>query len=131
MDQAACKGMGADVQMFFCCIEEDVFVKRDGVVIRIEATEIRCHEQSYSGLEMQRYVVDRFCTDCPVNWECARWGVEVEENEPRTCGAWAMPRSDRAWLSRQGNLAFTIIDKARLDGVPVHLRVAQLRRVRV
>lgn len=73
-----------------------------------------------SGYEAQKRVVEQFCLVCPVQWECARWGIEVEEE----VGVYALTVRERRWLfNNRGDAALALIDKARISGTPVQVAV--------
>lgn len=80
-------------------------------------------DQWITGYEAQARVVEEFCMVCPVQWECARWGVEVDEE----VGVYALTVRDRRWLTRQGDAAFGIIDRARAKSEPVSVAVRRIR----
>lgn len=82
------------------------------------------------GFDVQTYLVEAYCLECTVQWECAREAVEIEEVEggDRSTGAWAMTRRDRRWLAAQPR-AFGIIDQAKWDNVPVSVAVRDARAV--
>lgn len=75
--------------------------------------------QWVSGYEAQKRVVEQICVDCPVQWECARWGVEVREE----VGVYAITPRERWWLIGLGDRALTIIDQARITSTPVQVAV--------
>ena len=108
---AMCRGASTEVVTMFTCTEDERFVVLGRQVW---------------GYDVQCYLVEAYCEPCPVQWECARHGVEVEELEDRSTGAWAMTRRDRRWLAKQPD-AFKIIDQAKFDDVPVHVAVAAAR----
>lgn len=112
-ERAACRGAGPQRVAMFTCLEDETF---------------DIFGEKLSGYDVQCFLVDTYCRTCPVQWECARWGVEVEEYEAgdRSTGAWAMPRRDRRWLA-QHPACLGIIDQAKVDGVPVSEAVADAR----
>lgn len=90
----------------FLALEDETFVDDDGVEI--------------NGYQAQKRVVEQFCDVCPVQWECARWGLEVHEE----VGVYAMTARERWWLfNTYGDASLGIIDQARVDGVAVHVAV--------
>lgn len=107
---ARCKEASPEVNRMFTCIEEDRFAHG---------------EQMATGLQVQQYVVDRFCLGCPVQWECARWACE--DDEP--VGAWAMTLRDRRWLMSQRN-PLGIIDAARRAQRAISIEVQERRGAR-
>lgn len=76
-----------------------------------------------TGYEAQKRVVEMFCVECPVQWECARWGVEVEEE----VGVYALTVRDLRWLTKQGDAALGLIDQARITHTSVHVAVRRAR----
>lgn len=106
-ERARCAGISISAIKMFTCREEDRFVHNDE-----EAT----------GLQVQKYVVETFCLECPVQWECARFACDQEE----PIGVWGMTLRDRNWLMKQRNPA-GIIDLARREKMAVSVAV-QLRR---
>lgn len=73
-----------------------------------------------TGYEAQKRVVEQFCFHCPVQWECARWGVEVNEE----VGVYALTVRERRWLiNNRAETALTLIDEARIAGTPVQVAV--------
>lgn len=66
------------------------------------------------------------CMECPQQWLCGRWAVEVEED----AGTWAMPLRLLRWLKRQPD-ATSVIDHARVNDVPVQIAVSLVYEVRV
>lgn len=75
--------------------------------------------QWVTGYEAQKRVVEQICIDCPVQWECARWGVEVREE----VGVYALTARERWWLTGLGDRALAIIDDARASQTPVQVAV--------
>lgn len=57
------------------------------------------------------------CNNCPVQYECARWAIEVDER----WGTWAMPIEELHWLKKRAH--GRIIDAAEDLGVPVQVAV--------
>lgn len=110
MLDANCRGAGPSRVAMFTCLEDETF-------------EV-CGEE-LSGYDVQCYLVESYCRTCPVQWECARNGLEVEERDggDRSTGAWAMPRRDRRWLSQHPG-ALGIIDRAKANMEPVWDAVA-------
>lgn len=111
---SACRGASPEIVTMFTSTEDERF-------------EFAGHK--FSGLDAQIYLVEAYCHTCPVQWECARHAILVEEGK-RTTGAWAMTKRDRGWLGRQPD-ALSIIDVAKLEDVPVHQAVADARAARV
>ncbi len=113
--RSACRNSSPQIVTMFTCTEDETFEMFD---------------KQIDGYHIQCYLVESYCRTCPVQWECARHAIEVEEVEAgdRSTGAWAMTRRDRRWLFKQSN-ALGIIDQAHWDGVPVSVAVADARRV--
>lgn len=70
-----------------------------------------------SGNDAQRLAADQ-CMECSVQWECARWAIEVEEE----AGVWAMKTRLLRWLQGRPD-ATAIIDTARVHHQPVQVAV--------
>lgn len=109
---AACIGQW-DTHPGFLASNDDYWIDTDG--------------QHVTGHQAQRHVVDKFCKTCPVQWECARWGVEIVEE----VGVYAMTGRDRTWLTAQGGRALALIDTAKRDGVVVAVAVRTARGLAV
>lgn len=76
--------------------------------------------QWVTGYEAQKRVVEQICIDCPVQWECARWGLEVDEE----VGVYALTVRERRWLAaNRTDTALALIDDARIKGVAVQIAV--------
>jgi hypothetical protein len=75
--------------------------------------------QWVTGYQAQKRVVEQICIDCKVQWECARWGVEVNEE----VGVYAITTRERRWLIGIGDRALGIIDRARISETPVQVAV--------
>lgn len=76
------------------------------------------------GEELIKVALD-ICMHCPVQWQCARWALEVEEPQ----GTWGLPFDDLRWLRRQfGDQAAGVIDRAEGLDDPVQVHVKRLRR---
>lgn len=73
------------------------------------------------GEEMVRVALS-FCWGCPVQWECASYAVRGR----MIAGTWAMTEKDLGWLAKRDD-AQEIIDESRMAGVPLQVRVPQLR----
>lgn len=111
---SACRGASTEIVRMFTCTEDETF---------------EFAGRRFTGLDAQTYLVEAYCQTCPVQWECARHAIVVEEGQ-RTTGAWAMTKRDRGWLARQPD-GLSIIDAAKVDDVPVHVAVASARAERV
>jgi hypothetical protein len=111
--RAHCRGASSQVVEMFTCLEDEDF-------------EIL--GRHVTGFDVQTYLVEAYCHLCEVQWECAREAVVFEEREggDRSTGAWAMTRRDRRWLAKQPD-ALGIIDRAKVDGVPVSVAIADIR----
>lgn len=94
-----------EYQGSFLALEDEMLVDDDGHWV--------------TGYEAQKRVVHDICERCPVQWECARWGIEVDEE----IGVYAMVARERRWLLNQGDIALAIIDRARIELIPVHIAV--------
>lgn len=106
-NEALCAGATIEVNQMFFCFEEDEFI-HDGKIA--------------SGLQVQRYLVDSHCRHCPVQWDCLRHAVTVDE----PVGVWAVTGRDRRWLMRRRN-PLGIIDAARLRKQPLVDAISELR----
>lgn len=78
----------------------------------------------YEGAEMESLALP-ICAQCPQQWLCARWAIEVDE---RT-GTWGIPFKLLQWLKRQPD-NLTIVDNARVHQVTVQRAVQLVRDVR-
>lgn len=85
----------------------------------------RIDGQTYDGATQEAKAL-RVCRDCPQQWLCGRWAVEVEED----AGTWAMPLKMLRWLRRQPD-AESIIDHARVNDIAVQDAVELVHDVRV
>ena len=106
-EHALCRGATKELSQMFFCLEEDSF-EHDGQVA--------------TGLQVQRYLVDTICSHCPVQWDCLRHAVVVDESS----GVWAVTGRDRRWLMKRRN-PLGIIDAARLRKQPLHETITELR----
>jgi hypothetical protein len=106
MEEGSCQGHRLVRYKLFTCDEHDE--------ITIAGTQI-------SGLEAQR-LAEAICFNCPVQWECARWALDVEEE----AGVWSMTMRDMRWLRRRAHPR-AIVDQAKANGEPVQVIVRRLR----
>ncbi len=63
------------------------------------------------------------CAMCPVQWDCARFAVQVRE----PLGTWAMSIEDREWLQDQPIDADVFIKQAESDCRPIQHAVRDAR----
>ena len=109
---ALCAGSPPAVVTMFTCTEDEAF---------------EMNGRAFTGYDIQCYLVDSFCRHCPVQWECARFGLEEEaEMGDRTTGAWGMTRRDRRWLHKRDD-ALGQVDLAKANGEPVADMIVRLR----
>lgn len=111
---ALCAGSGAEERRRWTCREDEIFVMASG--------------EKITGYDVQLYLTENICRHCPVQWECARQGLEEEELEARSTGAWAMTRRDRRWFARRED-ALGQIDLAKMNSEPIVDMIARLRFV--
>lgn len=78
----------------------------------------------YSG-EMMESIALPICHECPQQWLCTRWAIEVDE---RT-GTWGLPFKQLLWLKKQPD-ALSIVDTARVHNIPIQKAVRIVRDVR-
>lgn len=105
---ALCCGITVDTQEMFFCFEED---------------EIQHRGEIATGLQVQRYLVETFCSHCPVQWECLRSACA----DDTTVGVWGATGRDRRWLMKQRN-PLGIIDTARIDKQAVSEAIRMRRK---
>ena len=79
----------------------------------------------YVGDEQERIAL-KICGTCPMQWQCARWAVEVQE----ASGTWAMPLNSLRWMLKQDD-ALLIVDNARVNEIPVARAVEVVRGYRM
>lgn len=79
----------------------------------------------YEGERMERIALP-ICANCPQQWLCTRWAIEVDE---RT-GTWGVGYGQLRWLKKQPD-ALNIIDTARVNLVTVQRAVQKVRELRV
>lgn len=111
MTHAVCRGLDQAKKAWFTCITRD---------------ELWIAGSRTNGYEAHKHAVN-ICFNCPVQWECARWAVEVEEE----VGVWGMFPADLGWLQDHAANPLGIIDTARVAEEPVQVAVQRARAVAV
>ena len=76
-----------------------------------------------NGRRAQMLAVEKYCSECPVQWECAMWAVRNEEPS----GVWGMVVRDLLWLQRFGG-GDMVIESAKFHNQPVQVTVRKTRR---
>lgn len=76
-----------------------------------------------NGRRAQLLAVEKYCSECPVQHECAMWALRNEE----PTGVWGMTIRDMLWLQRFGG-GELIIEFAKAQDVPVAEQVRHTRR---
>lgn len=88
-----------------------------------EDESIEWNGQILNGRQAQMLAVEKYCTDCDVQWECALWAVRNEEPQ----GVWGMVIRDLLWLQRFGS-GDLVVEAAKFMDEPVQVVVRRTRR---
>jgi hypothetical protein len=88
-----------------------------------EDEEVMWQGAPINGRQAHMLAVDKYCSECPVQYECAMWALK---NEEPTC-VWSMTIRDMLWLQRFGG-GELIVEYAKSLGEPVQDVVRHTRR---
>jgi hypothetical protein len=123
----------ADLSHLFAEIEREMPWRKHGLCRRSadrsiwfvvgEDESVRWQGQAINGRQAQLLAVDKYCSECPVQYDCAMWAVQNEE----PTGVWAMVIRDMLWLQRFGG-GEIIVEYAKMLDEPVQVVVRRTRR---
>jgi hypothetical protein len=102
-----CRKAGDRSKWFIC--DEDDTVEWNGKTI--------------NGRRAQLLAVEKYCSECDVQWDCALWAVRNEEPQ----GVWGMTIRDLLWLQRFGG-GDLVVESAKFMDEPVQVFVRRTRR---
>lgn len=88
-----------------------------------EDEEVEWQNETINGRQAHILAVDKYCSECPVQYDCAMWALRHEE----PTGVWGMTIRDMLWLQRFGG-GELIIEYAKSLDEPIQDVVRHTRR---